>query len=140
MSKEQRRVFLETIRAYHLKSYDWGGQGPWGVDCSGLVVEGLRACGLFANRQDMSANDMWNTYRGKYAVDRPREGSIVFWFAPSGKAVHTAVAVGPYHCMGAHGGGSATTDDKKAEQQQAFVKIRPINYRLEPFKCIDLFS
>ncbi len=138
--KEQRRIFLETVRAYHLKWYDWGGQGPGGVDCSGLVVEGLRACGLLANRQDMSADTMWRTYRAKYAVPAPREGCVIFWFNKSGRAIHTAVGVGPQHCIGAHGGDSDITDSTIAESEGAFVKYRPIYYRTEPFKCIDLFS
>ncbi len=140
VEKEQRAVFLETIRAYLLQPYDWGGQGLGGVDCSGLVVEGLRSCGKLANKQDMNADTIWRSFRADYACNAPRAGAIVFWFGPTGKAIHTAVCIGKYHCIGAHGGNSTTTDSDKADLQDAYVKIRPINYRSEPFKCIDLFK
>lgn len=139
IAKERRRIFLKAVEGYHLKWYDWGGQGPGGVDCSGLVVEGLRACGVFANKQDMSADMIWNTYKGDYDCEHPKAGSIVFWFNNNGKAIHTAVAVGPYHCIGANGGDSDITDSTIAELEGAFVKYRPINYRTERFRCIDIF-
>jgi len=140
MEKERRRVFLQTINAYLLQPYDWGGQGLGGVDCSGLVVEGLRACGIFTNKQDTNAHGIWTEYRDRYSVGRPSNGCIVFWFNQAGKAIHTAVGIGPYHCIGAHGGNSTTTDSDKADAQEAFVKIRTVNYRSEQFKCIDLFK
>jgi len=140
MEKERKRIFLKAIEGYYLRWYDWGGQGPGGVDCSGLVVEGLRACGLMANDEDLTADDIWNKYRHKYTTKAPCEGAIVFWFGSNGKAVHTAVAIGPYHCIGAHGGDSDITDSEIAELEGAYVKYRPINYRPESFRCIDLFK
>ena len=138
--KENRRIFLKAVEGYYLKWYDWGGQGPDGVDCSGLVVEGLRATGHLGNKQDMSADMLWRTYKKDYQVEHPRDGSIVFWFNSDGKAVHVAVAVGSYHCIGAHGGDADITDSAVAEKEGAFVKYRPINYRTGPFECIDLFQ
>jgi len=138
--KELRRIFLKAVEGYYLSWYDWGGQGPGGIDCSGLVVEGLRACGKLANQQDMTADMLWRTYRGDYTIDVPREGAIVFWFNKNGKAVHTAVAVGPYHCIGAHGGDADVRDSVVAELEGAYVKYRPINYRTDSFRCIDLFK
>lgn len=138
--QERRQIFLKAVEGYHLKWYDWGGQGPGGVDCSGLVVEGLRACGIFANKQDMTADTIWHTYKELYFVEMPRAGSIIFWFNKGDRAIHTAVAVGPYHCIGANGGDRDITDSTIAELEGAFIKYRPINYRSEPFRCIDLFS
>jgi len=137
--REQRRIFLKTVEAYLLKPYEWGGQGFDAVDCSGLVVEGLRAAGLIGDKEDIFADGLWRKYRDKYTVPRPRSGCLIFWFR-NNRAVHIAVGIGTYHCIGAHGGDSSVKTEDDADKREAFVKIRPTNYRGETFRCLDLFS
>jgi hypothetical protein len=45
-----------------------------------------------------------------------------------------------YHTVGASGGGSKVTDVAAAIKYNAFVKMRPVDYRGENYKVIDPFK
>lgn len=106
--------------------YSWGGDNPLvGFDCSGFVIEGLKAAGLFPRVGDTTAEGLRKMYSH---VDSPDRGSLLFW-GVNGKATHVEVVfekVGDaLFTIGASGGGSATTDRASAIKADAYVKIRP---------------
>ena len=63
--------------------YLWGGNGRWGIDCSGLVQAALTACGIPCPGDS-------DLQRAAFpAVDDIRRGDLLFW--PG----HVALAMSP---------------------------------------------
>jgi cell wall-associated NlpC family hydrolase len=111
------------------KWYKWGGDDPAGIDCSGLVVECLRAVGLIGNKEDLSADALLRRFLiGK--VQFPYKGCLVFWLK-DGTAIHTGIMYDREHVIEAGGGDSSVTSVDDASQQNAFVRVRPWWYRGE---------
>jgi hypothetical protein len=120
----QRDIFLWTLQQFVGTWYSWGGDDPEGFDCSGLVIEGLRACGKVPRQFDTTADGLWHHFP---RVQRPRHGCLVFWGTT--KATHVEVVLtvidGIVYTIGASGGGSATKTKEDAIRANAFVKVRP---------------
>ncbi len=103
--KEQflRYQIIEYARSFILHPYFYGGDDPWGIDCSGFVIECDKSVGLFLHNFDDSADGLWN--RMKHAiVPKARPGDHVFWF-DGDRASHVELAVNQYQTIGASGGG-----------------------------------
>lgn len=130
--------FLRAVESFLNLPYKWGGDDPTGFDCSGMVVEGLRACGLMGIHEDLSAYGLWHKFSDKQ-VPAPRRGALVFWFADNGKANHVAVCLDEHFCLTADAGGRHVQTADDAEKYNAFVKIRPISHRKSTPKYIYLF-
>lgn len=112
--------------------YRWGGDDPLeGVDCSGLVLEGLKAVGLVPRELDTTADGLLtDTFRIAFketVLSNLRPGMLVFWGSPA-RHVEIVWAVFPDRVLtiGASGGGSATVDRAAAIKHNAYVKIRRI--------------
>jgi hypothetical protein len=59
--------------------YQWGGTGPYGYDCSGLVMEAAgHADGIWLPRTAYSMTHNWHLYQ----VWSPQRGDIVAWGYP----------------------------------------------------------
>ena len=86
-----RRALLWAYRQKG-KPYQWGGTGPTGFDCSGLVYEAYRHQGINVGRDtsEMLAS------RRIYRVSRPHPGDLAFY--GSG---HVELYVGPHQTFGA---------------------------------------
>lgn len=131
--------FIQTALSFQNTPYRWGGDGPTGIDCSGLVVECLLSCGELPHGTDLTANDLWHRYRHA-EVDEPNEGCLAFWLNPAGEAYHVAICLDPYVCLTADGGGSTTLTSQDATRRGAFVKIRPNDYRRPKPKFVNIFK
>jgi len=104
--------------------YIWGGDDPTGWDCSGFVIECLRADGTLPRTGDWTANDLWIKFRDR-RTSHPSAGCLAFWFR-GGLASHVELVIDAATCIGASGGGSRTIDAQVAAEQNAYCKVRPI--------------
>lgn len=133
MSTTLRDVALFVWQSFLNTPYRWGGDDPLeGVDCSGLVLEGLKAVGIVPRELDVTADALLN----QVFKDRAREtteahfrrGMLVFWGDPGQPVRHVEIVWATFPdrilTIGASGGGSRTLDRAAAVKQNAYVKIR----------------
>ena len=122
-----------TISEYALKflghPYIWGGDGSGkcggGFDCSGLVVECLRAFGVV--NCDLTAQGLYNyLHKLKWEIFsgiEAKESDILFFGKNLCEITHVAIAIGDGLMVEAGGGGSRC---KKLESSTGMVRIRSI--------------
>lgn len=143
-----RELALDVWRAQLGKPYRWGGDDPLaGFDCSGLVIEGLKAAGILPREGDWSAellcNSVFKDYQRLNATQGFPAGALLFWLRGTPARVgHVeivwAVIGGKVFTIGASGGGSADVDVAHAVADNAYVKIRPAVAGW--YACLDPFS
>lgn len=118
--------------------YLFGGSDPSGFDCSGLVIEVLKAIGLLPHTYDDTAHGLYLKFKAQ-KTDELQAGCLVFWFK-DGKARHVEMAIDRKRTIGASGGGAATLTIADAIKHDAFVKMRPVTYRGTEYKICDPFK
>lgn len=134
-----KKRFMDTVKSFLNLPYKWGGDDPMsGFDCSGLVVEGLKVIGELKEKDDATADMLWNHYR-HLETYAPTEGTFLFYFNSKGNAFHVVVCLDPYFQIGSSGGGSRTTSAGAASNQNAYVKIRPIGKITQRMKLVYIF-
>lgn len=130
----QREVFLWVLERHLNQPYLWGGNDPLaGFDCSGLVIEGLKSCGVLPRSGDWTADGLYHKFvRGQpiRAIGDLKPGTLLFWdWQNIGRKVHVeavwSIVDGVPLTIGASGGGSKTISLAEAIAQDAYVKIRP---------------
>ena len=134
-----RNKAVEYIQRFIGKPYIWGGQGPDGFDCSGLIIEVLRAVGKIGPSEDLNANSLYKKFHNGREEKLAYHGCLVFWFKKY-LAIHVEMLIDNFHTVGASGGGSRTITLGDAARDDAFVKMRPIGYRGDRYKIIDPFK
>ena len=143
----QRELAMKVAWSYLGKWYKWGGDDPSGFDCSGFVVETMKSVGLMGRKADATAamlfmntkeyivpaallgegdllffgNDLPSTYPGT----NPREVRVN---GVRSEITHVEIAISRKFSIGASGGGSRTRTVDDAIRDNAFIKIRPINF------------
>lgn len=149
----RREAFLWYIERMLFTPYGWGGDDPWKIDCSGLVVFGLTAVGVWPWATDRTAQDIaeWGRNTGRSISEVEIEpGDLVLFLNSAGRATHVEVLWrevdgSPRLSIGASGGGSghtASTPDAAAVQASAtnaFVKLAPWRRRPGPYLFVDPF-
>jgi cell wall-associated NlpC family hydrolase len=131
-----RDLALQVALSNLGQPYVWGGDDPVaGFDCSGLVVEALKACGVLPRDGDWSAHTLLHgAFQGRPRVrtlPALERGMLVFWPRDDGVIRHVEMVYTPLHngaviTIGASGGGSKTTDREAAIRANAYVKLRPV--------------
>jgi len=126
----KRNDFIWYVKQFLLTPYFWGGDDPMGgIDCSGLVVEGLKGIGELQESQDRSADGLLaRFYENRILENQVKPGCLVFWIdragEKAGKATHVAIFINTYQIIHATGGGSKTDTLQEAIDKNAYVKIR----------------
>lgn len=115
------------------KPYIWGGQGPIGFDCSGLVVEMLKARGFVSARYDNTSHGLYETT--KPGVVHGASCHDLAFFGRVGRITHVGYCIDSQHMIEAGGGGSKCTTPEAAAKVGAMVRLRPI-YSRRDFKGI----
>ena len=140
--RRTRRRAIVYLQKWIGHFYLWAGDDPSGFDCSGLILEVLKSVGLIRHKMDMTANMLYRWFNKNQTV-KPGPGKLVFWFGNdvrSNKAIHVEMMIDNDHTVGASGGGSATKTIQDAIKHNAFVKMRPLNYRGMNYKICDPFA
>lgn len=131
MSKKD--IVSRIAFSYLGTAYKWGGDDPMaGFDCSGFVIELLKSVGILPRKGDWTAQSLWHLlYLHRLTkLKNVREGCLVFWFNRKGdRYIHVEYCINEHLSIGASGGGSRTKTTQDAINQNAYIKIRPINSR-----------
>lgn len=122
---DTRELMMQVAWAYHGTWYEWGGDDPAGLDCSGYSIECGRSVGLLRDGFDTTAHGLWRLW-SRFRIHGAKRGAFAFWQPKGGGPVcHIEICVDEYHSIGAHGG-SKVVDQETAEKYNAFIKVRPI--------------
>lgn len=130
---EMRKVFMKVAYSNINRPYTWGGDDPSGFDCSGLVVECMKAVALMKRKADATADMIYQRLRDAFGPPNPNsnfidKGWLCFWKGTS-KIIHVEIAINSYLSIGAAGGGSRVRTAEDAWKYNAYIKIRPIRGR-----------
>lgn len=128
--KSLREAAMWVWESFINLPYIWRGDDFAGVDCSGLVLEGLKATGIVPRDFDTTADGLLTqTFKDATRITNQnhfRRGALVFWGSPVRHVeIVWAVFPGLVLTLGASGGGSATVDRAAAVKSNAYVKVRP---------------
>lgn len=125
-----RELFIISIMRFYNKPYIWGGSGPVGYDCSGLVESIYKGAGIpipgRLNSQQL--HDQLNM--GPVLTPEQCDlGDLLFFGESKDNISHVALGLG-YGLMyeAAHGDHTCTTPDI-AYARGAMVMANPINHR-----------
>ncbi len=120
--------FNFCLRFLHLP-YRWGGDDPSaGFDCSGVCIEILNSIGH--HLPDMNAQSLYEHFKGDgKPLDGLGIGDLVFYGKSAKEITHVTIKIKGNLVLTASGGGSKTLTLQDAINQNAFIKIRPFNYR-----------
>jgi cell wall-associated NlpC family hydrolase len=95
-------VAIAYARAQLGKPYVWGGTGPYGYDCSGLVMEAYASAGVSIPR---TSQDQW---AAGHRVSTPGPGDLVFFAGSDGTTSapgHVGLVIGPDQMIEAYATG-----------------------------------
>ncbi len=119
-------IALHVALSYLGKWYQWGGDDPAGIDCSGLMIAALKAGGILPRQGDWTADGLMKY--GWPTANDPQPGCLMFW-GTRDRATHIEMVIGrnttETYTIGASGGGSKIKTIDDAIKYNAFVKIRP---------------
>ncbi len=105
----------------------------FGFNCSGFIVELLRRVGLLSHNARPSVDGLYKEFQKKSVQGAPRRGDLLFYGITSPDAepdfVHVAIMVDDLHMMEAGGGTRGTDTDLEAAKRNAFVRMRPVEFR-----------
>lgn len=116
------------------RPYIWGGDGSGkcsgGFDCSGLVLECLKALGLWYGA-DLTAQRMYSTLQEKClwrSCSSIKKNDLLFFGKDHKHISHVAISIGEGLMIEAGGGGSAC---KTQSTSTGMVRIRPTDSRAD---------
>lgn len=122
----------DYLKTFIGRPYIWGGDGTGvkygGFDCSGLVLEGLWAFGLY-DGPDVTAQGLYNRLKDSWLPVDPTEaseGDLLFFGSSVKKITHVAMSLGGGLMIEAGGGGRTSTTGSNS---RGFVRIRPLSIR-----------
>ena len=115
--------------------YIWGGQSRGGVDCSGLVQVILQSAGA-SPQSDYTAHGLYLHFLANGSIlKEPKEGAVIF-YGTSDRMIHTAFCLNDWQIIEAGGGNSKIKTVEEAQAANAYVRIRPYDYRKDIYAII----
>ena len=136
-----KHIMREYMLAFIGTWYSWAGNSPDGFDCSGFVVEVLKAVGLIKRGRwvDYTAQGLHDMFID-CKVSGPSFGCLALYWSRTGhRVVHVEICLDSALTLGASGGGSRTKTKEDAVRDNAFIKVRPINYGRGAVTFVDPF-
>lgn len=142
MARTRRQIAIEHGLRFIGRPYIFGGQGPVGMDCSGLIVEICRAIGLIGRKVDLTAQMFFDKFK-THRVISPNPGAFVFFGRDERHITHIGMVVEIMPCgealvLEAAGGTRDTDTVDEAQARDAMVTIRPMRGDILAF--IDVFK
>jgi len=141
--------FVGYVEKWIGTPYTWAGDDFSSLDCSGLIMEGMKGAGEFDEAEDYSANALYKMFKARKCVEPEKayRGCLIFWFNKKGRSIHVAVMKDNCLLIHAAGGGQLTETIEDAKRDNAYVKQRSLakvaNYRKrkygQTYKIIDPF-
>jgi peptidoglycan DL-endopeptidase CwlO len=118
-------VAIAYARAQLGRPYVWGGTGPYGYDCSGLVMEAYASAGVSIPRtsQDQWAAGPW--------VSTPEPGDLVFFAGSDGTDAapgHVGLVIGPDQMIEAYATGYPVRVSAFGDSAAAPGDEHPVGY------------
>ena len=130
--KLKNDLLYDYIKSLLGLPYRWGGSNPIkGFDCSGLVIECFQAIGILKHGYDNTSQGLHDEMLGRCLkiVENPPFGAVCFFGKNIKEVGHVGLSLGCGLMVEAGGGDKHTTDKGEAGKRNAFVRIRPYNYR-----------
>lgn len=135
-----RQIALKYAYSWLGRPYRWGGDDPSGIDCSGLIVEILQGVGLLKHGTDYDVAGLIDALGHDKLTTVFVPGALVCYHDARGIYTHVGMLTEASGIvLQAAGGGSATQTVDDAWRSNAFVKLRPVDYRKEAYIIIDPF-
>ncbi len=117
--EERVACVLDHARRYLGTPYLWGGRSTLGVDCSGLVLSSLSACGLMPPRDAGPQHDWDRTLAVPQEVAALRPGDLLFFGGRDGGSLPSSAA-------------SATSQvTQSASAHSASATLSPLSRRIK---------
>ena len=122
---------MQTLISYAMSflgtPYKWGGDGRDGIDCSGLIMEILKSCGM-APPNDRTSAQLHDYFiaNGKSIV-QCKPACLCFY--GSEKITHVAFGIDNFRIIEAAGGDRNVNTRDEAIHRNAWVRIRPYDHR-----------
>jgi cell wall-associated NlpC family hydrolase len=130
----RKRIVWKLMESMLNTPYRWGGDDPiYGWDCSGAVIEVLKAGGWLPPHIDMTAQGLFSRFE-KFPRYRPENSEfldLVFFGRSEDNITHVAISLGCGLLWEAGGGTSRTRSLAAAADRNAYIRIRPINRRTD---------
>lgn len=134
-------TLTEYLTHFIGRPYIWCGNGSGGsagFDCSGLVLEGLWALGIYSG-PDVTSQGIYDHFTKKakwksIPVSKAKDGDLLFFGQSTKKITHVAVALGNGLMLEAGGGGSKCTSTNTST---GFVRVRPVANRKDSVACLS---
>lgn len=130
----QQDQLIEYLKSFIGSRYQWTGEGPYniGFDCSGLVLEGLRAFGLWG-KDDATAQMIYEKFKGTGVSSLALGGCLVFFGKDTKSITHIGVMINEKQFIEAGGGDSKSVD-------KGMVRIRPLSWRKDLVASVNIFK